>query len=115
MPLLSLTDFERDALDTLIEFAAIPSLSPMFDAEWVEHGHLEGATQLLATWARARKLANFDVSIHRLEGLTPTLVVTVDSTAGDGGTVVLYGHLDKQPPLGDWSEGLDPFKPVRLS
>ena len=41
------------------------------------------------------------------------LVVTVDSTAGEGGTVVLYGHLDKQPPLGDWSEGLDPFVPVR--
>lgn len=113
MRLLSLADFERDALDTLIEFGAIPSLSPMFDAGWVEHGLLERATQLLATWARARKLANVDVTIHRLEGLTPTLVVTVDSTAGEGGTVVLYGHLDKQPPLGDWSEGLDPFKPVR--
>jgi acetylornithine deacetylase/succinyl-diaminopimelate desuccinylase-like protein len=113
MPILSLSDFERDALDTLIEFAAIPALSPMFDAEWAAHGHLEDAAQLLATWARARKLANVDVTIHRLEGLTPTLVVTVDSTAGEGGTVVLYGHLDKQPPLGNWSEGLDPFKPVR--
>ena len=26
---------------------------------------------------------------------------------------MLYGHLDKQPPLGDWSEGLDPYVPVR--
>jgi acetylornithine deacetylase/succinyl-diaminopimelate desuccinylase-like protein len=113
MPLLSLADFERDALDTLIEFATIPSLSPMFDAQWEEHAHLEAATQLLASWARARKLASVDVTIHRLEGRTPTLVVTVDSTAGDGGTVVLYGHLDKQPPLGDWSDGLGPFTPVR--
>ncbi|HEY5265678.1 MAG TPA: M20/M25/M40 family metallo-hydrolase [Acidimicrobiales bacterium] len=113
MPLVSLSDFERDALETLTEFGAIPALSPMFDAEWVESGHIEEAAQLLAAWARARKLANFDVTIHRLEGLTPMLVVTVDSTAGEGDTVVLYGHLDKQPPLGDWSEGLDPFIPVR--
>jgi acetylornithine deacetylase/succinyl-diaminopimelate desuccinylase-like protein len=113
MPLLSLSDFERDALDALTAFGAIPSLSPMFDAQWAEHGYLEAAAQLLASWARDRKFANVDVVIHRLEGRTPTLVVTVDSTAGDGGTVVLYGHLDKQPPLGDWSEGLDPFVPVR--
>jgi acetylornithine deacetylase/succinyl-diaminopimelate desuccinylase-like protein len=26
---------------------------------------------------------------------------------------LLYGHLDKQPPLGSWREGLDPFVPVR--
>jgi acetylornithine deacetylase/succinyl-diaminopimelate desuccinylase-like protein len=113
MPLLSLTDFERDALDTLMTFATIPSLSPDFDAEWVEHGYLEEAAQLLADWANSRKLDHVDVEIHHLEGRTPTLTVTVDSTAGEGGTVVLYGHLDKQPPLGDWSEGLDPFVPVR--
>jgi len=113
MPLITLEDFERDALPTLMEFATIPSLSPGFDTEWAEHGYLEAAAQLLADWAAARTLANVDVTIHRLEGRTPALVVTVDSTAGEGGTVVLYGHLDKQPPLGDWSEGLDPFVPVR--
>src|ERR1017187_4891852 len=113
MPLLSLSDFERSALDALTAFGAIPSLSPMFDAEWAKNGYLEEAAQLLASWARARQLASVDVEIHRLVGRTPTLVVTVDSTAGDGDTVVLYGHLDKQPPLGDWSEGLAPFVPVR--
>jgi acetylornithine deacetylase/succinyl-diaminopimelate desuccinylase-like protein len=85
----------------------------MFDAEWAKNGYLEEAAQLLASWARARQLASVDVEIHRLVGRTPTLVVTVDSTAGEGDTVVLYGHLDKQPPLGDWSEGLAPFVPVR--
>jgi acetylornithine deacetylase/succinyl-diaminopimelate desuccinylase-like protein len=111
MPLLSLDDFERDALGALMEFATVPSLSPEFDAEWVEHGYLEQAAQLLATWASSRKLGQVDVTVHHLEGRTPTLVVTVESTAGEGNTVVLYGHLDKQPPLGDWSEGLAPFIP----
>lgn len=113
MPLFSLQNFERDALDTLMAFGAIPSLSPMFDADWQQHGYLEDAAQLFASWAKERSLASVKIEIHRLEGRTPMLLVTVDSTAGEGDTVVLYGHLDKQPPLGDWSEGLDPFVPVR--
>jgi acetylornithine deacetylase/succinyl-diaminopimelate desuccinylase-like protein len=36
-----------------------------------------------------------------------------DADAGGAGPVLLYGHLDKQPPLGAWREGLDPFVPVR--
>ena len=113
MPHISLADFERDALETLTTYAAIPCLSPMYDAQWVTNGHIERAINLLADWARARSLANFDVTIHRLEGRTPVLVVTVDATAPGSGSAVLYGHLDKQPPLGDWSEGLAPFEPVR--
>jgi acetylornithine deacetylase/succinyl-diaminopimelate desuccinylase-like protein len=110
---LSLEDFERDALPTLLQYCEIPCLSPQFDEQWQRSGHLSHAAELLATWARARKLADFDVTIHQLEGRTPVLCVTVEATGPGSGTAVLYGHLDKQPPLGDWSEGLDPFIPVR--
>ncbi|MGH3733486.1 MAG: M20/M25/M40 family metallo-hydrolase [Acidimicrobiales bacterium] len=113
MPIISLEDFERDALPVLEEFATIPSLSPTFDAQWEEDGFLDSAAELLATWAHQRRLKSADITIHRRQGRTPMLVVTVDSTAGETDTVVLYGHLDKQPPLGDWSSGLDPYKPVR--
>jgi acetylornithine deacetylase/succinyl-diaminopimelate desuccinylase-like protein len=113
MPALSLNDFERDALATLTTYATIPCLSPMFDEHWQESGHIERAVGLLADWARARTLANFDVTVHRLEGRTPVLCVTVESTGASSGTVLLYGHLDKQPPLGDWSDGLGPYAPVR--
>jgi acetylornithine deacetylase/succinyl-diaminopimelate desuccinylase-like protein len=113
MPILSLADFERDALDTLLAYAAIPCLSPNYDSNWQQNGHLDDAVELLADWARARKFANFDVTIHRLEGRTPLLCVTVEATAASSGTAVLYGHLDKQPPLGEWSDGLSPFTPVR--
>jgi acetylornithine deacetylase/succinyl-diaminopimelate desuccinylase-like protein len=53
------------------------------------------------------------VSIHHLDGRTPVLVVTIDATTPGEATAVLYGHLDKQPPLGDWSTGLEPYAPVR--
>jgi len=113
MPLLDLADFERDALDTLTTFATIPCLSPNFDADWVKHGHIDRAIELLSDWALARNFANFDVAIHRLDGRTPVLVVTIAATTAGDGTAVLYGHLDKQPPLGNWSEGLGPYEPVR--
>ena len=113
MALVTQKQFEDSVLDTLLEYCKIPCLSPMFDAQWVQNGHIEAATQMLADWAKNRKLAKFDVQIHRLDGRTPVIIVTVESTGGGDGTTVLYGHLDKQPPLGEWSEGLEPFNPVR--
>ena len=113
MALLDLADFERDALEALTTFATIPCLSPSFDAEWVRNGHIDRAIELLSDWALTRKFADFDVEIHRLEDRTPILVVTIAATAPGDGTAVLYGHLDKQPPLGNWSEGLGPYEPVR--
>ena len=110
---LTLDDFERDALETLERYVAIPCLSPMFDAHWQESGYLDEAVDLLAQWCRQRRLQNFDVKVQRLAERTPMLVVTVEATHQRPGTVVLYGHLDKQPPLGEWSEGLAPFVPVR--
>ena len=68
MPLISLDDFERDALPALTEFATIPSLSPMFDAEWATSGYLDQAAELLATWARARTFKNVEIEIRRLDG-----------------------------------------------
>ncbi|HSN02887.1 MAG TPA: M20/M25/M40 family metallo-hydrolase, partial [Acidimicrobiales bacterium] len=112
--MLTLADFERDALATLLAYGEIPCLSPMYDAAWRENGHLEAAIELLAEWSRQRRLANFDVAVHRLAGRTPLLAVTVEATGAGTGTAVLYGHLDKQPPLGDWSEGLAPFAPTRV-
>lgn len=116
---ITLEDFERDALPTLMQYATIPCQSPAFDSQWQENGQIDLATELIAAFARARNFAAADVTIHRLEGRTPLLCVTIEATSDDEeseddrGTVVLYGHLDKQPPLGQWSEGLDPYAPVR--
>lgn len=109
----TLSTFEHDVLQTLEKYATIPCLSPAFDAEWEANGHLTAAMELYAAWAQERHFARHEVAIHRLPGRTPVLVVTIDATAPTSGTVLLYGHLDKQPPLGDWSEGLDPYVPVR--
>ena len=55
------------------------------------------------------------VEVVQLEGLTPVIIVDVPATADSeaGLVTLLYGHFDKQPPLGSWREGLEAFVAVR--
>jgi acetylornithine deacetylase/succinyl-diaminopimelate desuccinylase-like protein len=110
---LTLEDFEREALPTLTNYASIPCLSPMFDAEWEKTAHINTAASLFVGWSRTRAFHSATTQMHQIPGRTPVITVTVEATAPTSSTVVLYGHLDKQPPLGDWSEGLSPYAPVR--
>ena len=48
--------------------------------------------------------------IVELPGRTPVLLI---DNGGSGDPVVVYGHMDKQPPLGEWRSGLGPYEPVR--
>jgi len=53
------------------------------------------------------------LEVVRLAGRTPLLAIQVEPTWKEsGGTVVLYGHLDKQPEMSGWREGLGPWTPV---
>jgi len=110
---ITLDLFESSALPTLLQYATIPCLSPAFDASWEANGYIDTAINLLAEWVNSRNLDGAQVRIQRLPGRTPVLVLDVAATKEDLGTVVLYGHMDKQPPLGEWSEGLNPYQPVR--
>jgi acetylornithine deacetylase/succinyl-diaminopimelate desuccinylase-like protein len=105
--------FCASALPVLEEYAAIPCLSPSFDADWEANGHLDRATALFASWATSLSIRDATVTTRRLEHRTPMLVVDVPATCAAEGTVVIYGHLDKQPALGEWGDGLAPFTPVR--
>lgn len=109
-----LARFETEALATLCEYTTIECLSPDFDREWETHGAIEQALGLFAGWASTRPIPRARVSTSRAGDSTPALVVDIPATSPDSaGTVLIYGHLDKQPPLGNWSPGLDPFTPVR--
>ena len=49
------------------------------------------------------------LEVVRLEGRTPVLYV--DAPGAAPGTVLVYGHLDKQPEMTGWREGLGPWTP----
>ncbi len=102
-------------MPSLEEFVRIPALSPAFDQDWELSGHLNSAINHLHDWIRTRDLPGATIAVEKLPGLTPLLVVDVPATsaAASGGTTLLYGHLDKQPALDGWSEGLGAWEPVQ--
>jgi acetylornithine deacetylase/succinyl-diaminopimelate desuccinylase-like protein len=102
-----------EVVPLLETFARIPNQSPAFDPDWEAAGHMEAAATLLADWAARRQLPGAAVEVVRLPDLTPTVVVEVPATDNQAlGTVLLYGHYDKQPPFDGWSEGRGPWSPV---
>ena len=108
------TLWERDILSGLSDLVTIPAVSEVFDPEWAANGHLAAAVEHVRSWIAARDLPGAEIEIVALDGKSPVLLVDVPATgaASDAGTVLLYGHLDKQPPVGGWADGLDPWTPV---
>jgi acetylornithine deacetylase/succinyl-diaminopimelate desuccinylase-like protein len=105
----------REVVPTLCDFIRIPNVSVAFDPGWSEAGHMARAVDLVAGWLRSRPIDGATVAVQELPGRTPVVVVDVPAhgVADDGRTVLLYGHLDKQPPLAEWRAGLGPWEPVR--
>ncbi len=101
--------WEESILPALSEYTRIPCLSPAFDPDWSERGAIAAAAQLLLEWVRDQDPA-LQAEIIELEGRTPLLLI---DNGGSGDPVVVYGHMDKQPPLGEWRSGLGPYEPVR--
>jgi acetylornithine deacetylase/succinyl-diaminopimelate desuccinylase-like protein len=101
--------WERSIVPKLCEYVRIPNKSPLFDPDWEAHGHMERAVQLLAEWCRSQPISGMRVEIARLAGRTPLIFIEIP---GSGDTVLLYGHLDKQPEFTGWEEGLGPWEPV---
>jgi acetylornithine deacetylase/succinyl-diaminopimelate desuccinylase-like protein len=103
--------FEEEILPALARYVAIPCKSPLFDADWRAHGHLHRAVALVESWCRSRPIPGLAVEVVELPGRTPVLWMEVPGQVPGG--VLLYGHLDKQPEMEGWREGLGPWTPVR--
>jgi acetylornithine deacetylase/succinyl-diaminopimelate desuccinylase-like protein len=102
--------WQKDILPSLSEYIKIPNLSPHFDAQWKEHGHMDKAAHHIADWCRAHGPKGMILEIVELEGRTPLIFMDIPGQIMD--TVLLYGHLDKQPEMSGWNEDLDPWKPL---
>ncbi|MGO4704027.1 M20 family metallopeptidase [Dyella sp. 2RAB6] len=104
--------WDDEIVPQLMEYIRIPNKSPMFDPKWVEHGYMDAAVKLMETWARSKlpALPGATLEVVRLEGRTPLIYIDVPGQGDDA--VMLYGHLDKQPEMTGWAEGLGPWTPV---
>jgi acetylornithine deacetylase/succinyl-diaminopimelate desuccinylase-like protein len=108
------TIWTRDIEPALHDFIRIPNVSEAFDEKWEEHGHMQRAVDLVRDWCAARRIKGIDVIVHEIPERTPLIVIEIPAFNGgsDDDTVLMYGHLDKQPEMVGWREGLGPWKPV---
>lgn len=110
--------WERSILPAMQEYIRIPNVSMDYDPEWREHGHMQRAVDLVRDWCAHRSIAGLTVEVNELPDRSPLIFMEVPAFHGDsplhaaGDTVLLYGHLDKQPAMTGWRDGLGPWTPV---
>ena len=97
-------------IPTLIEYIKIPNKSPSFDPDWEKHGHMDKVLDLAVNWANENKPNGSTLTVERTPGRTPIILLDVPGTVD--GNILMYGHLDKQPEMEGWAEGLGPWEPV---
>ncbi|HVT05434.1 MAG TPA: M20 family metallopeptidase [Thermoanaerobaculia bacterium] len=103
--------WESEVLPTISKYIQIPNQSPLFDPNWKKNGHMNRAIELVRQWVEQQQIPNSRLEIHEAEGRTPVLFLEVAGQSDS--TVLLYGHLDKQPAMIGWEDGLGPWTPVR--
>ncbi len=102
--------WDRQIVPQLCEYIKIPNKSPAFDAQWQNHGYMKEAMDLIETWVRAQPITGMTVERIQLPGRTPLLFIDIPGKGDD--TILLYGHMDKQPEMIGWAPDLSPWKPV---
>ena len=96
---------------TITEYIRIPNKSPSFDADWEANGHMEDALQLALRWLEQHPVHGMEITVGRIPGRTPLILVDVPATGDSDATILMYGHLDKQPEMTGWREDLGPWIP----
>ncbi|AVS79375.1 peptidase M20 [Paracidovorax avenae] len=104
--------WDGDILKQLTEYIAIPAKSPGFAPDWEQQGLLDRVLRNAADWVEAQKVPGLRLEILRMPGRTPVLFFEVEATRpASQQTVLMYGHLDKQPEFDGWRKDLGPWSP----
>jgi acetylornithine deacetylase/succinyl-diaminopimelate desuccinylase-like protein len=102
--------WDAEIVPRLVDYIRIPAKSPHFDSAWEANGHIERVIRLAEQWAREQSIPGLTVEIVRLPGRTPVLLFEVPGD--EQRTVLLYGHLDKQPEMVGWRADGGPWTPL---
>jgi acetylornithine deacetylase/succinyl-diaminopimelate desuccinylase-like protein len=104
--------WDSDIVGQITDYITIPAKSPGFDKDWASHGYLDTVMRNAAAWVEAQKVEGLTLEIVRMEGRTPVLFFEIAATKPESKqTVLMYGHLDKQPEFNGWRSDLGPWTP----
>ncbi|HZX97578.1 MAG TPA: M20 family metallopeptidase [Myxococcales bacterium] len=101
--------WEQEIVPALHEYIRIPNKSPAYEPKW--QANMDRAVALIEGWCRKQPVAGLKLEVVRLPERTPVILMEIPGEGED--TVLLYGHLDKQPEMSGWRQGLSPWAPVR--
>jgi acetylornithine deacetylase/succinyl-diaminopimelate desuccinylase-like protein len=102
--------WDQAIIPALMEYIHIPNKSPHFDPLWEQHGYMEQAVRLIVGWCKKNGPEDLNIQVVTLPGRTPVIFMEIPGEIDD--TVLMYGHLDKQPEMSGWDADLHPWKPV---
>ena len=112
--------WDAEVVPLMAEYIKIPNQSPHFDPDYATNGLQEQAMNMLVEWARKQPIKGMTSELLEEKGKTPFFLVNIPAFSPDGAvaaaegekTLLMYGHMDKQPPMTPWSDGLGPYEPV---
>ncbi len=104
--------WDAEIVPQLTDYIRVPAKSPHFDPQWESHGHIARVVRQAEAWVREQPVAGLAVDVVRVQGRTPVLFFEVPARGTNHErTVLLYGHLDKQPEMTGWRADLGPWTP----
>lgn len=104
--------WDKEIVPNLVRYIEIPAKSPGFDADWEKNGYIDRVVRDAADWVLAQKVPGLQLEVIKLPGRTPVLFFEIPASGASGNdTVLMYGHLDKQPEFSGWRAGYGPWTP----
>src|SRR3546814_12561221 len=76
--------WDDEIVPNLVEYIRIPNKSPMFDADWVQHGYMDAAVKLMLRWAQRQPIAGMQIEVVQLPARTP-LIQSEERRVGQAG------------------------------
>lgn len=106
------TAWRERIVPQLVDYIAVPAKSPLFDPDWQARGLIQRVVHDAARWVDSRRVPGLRLEVVQAEGRTPVIFFELPATRPDSSqTVLMYGHLDKQPEFNGWRSDLGPWTP----
>lgn len=102
--------WESSVIPELIEYIRIPNKSPAFDPDWLKNGYMDQVVTQFSKWCINQDIRGLSLEVVQLPNRTPLIYMEIPGDIDN--TVLLYGHLDKQPEMSGWRDGFGPWQPV---
>lgn len=84
----------------------------MIEKDYLTNGKIQQAIAVVDAYVKKIQIKGIERKVIGGKKEPPMVFYTIPAQGGSKGNILLYGHLDKQPWMDGWHEGLGPTKPV---